>query len=92
MRIVVEFPDAFAARLGGTPETLATAAREALAVEAYRHGQLTEYELGELLGLPTREAVDTLLTHHGVPLEYTWADLKADRETLRHWREPAAGR
>ena len=82
MQIVVNVPDALATRLGGTPATLSHAAFVALAIDAYRCGQLTEFELGDVLQLPTRDDVDGLLKRHGVFLDYTWDELEAERATL----------
>ena len=75
MRITVDVPDDVAARVGGTPDAVADAAREALVVDAYRTGLLTTAEVQDALDLPTVDALDGCLKAHGVPLEYTEEDV-----------------
>jgi predicted HTH domain antitoxin len=53
-------------------------ALEALAVEGYRTGALTEEQVRRLLQLETRFQVHSLLKEHRVPLQYTKADLEDD--------------
>lgn len=86
MQIVVHVPEALARRLGGTSATLSHAAFVALAIDAYRCGHLTEFELGDVLQLPTRHDLDGLLKQHGVFLDYTWDELQAERAILDRWR------
>ena len=89
MQIVVDIPDAVAARLGVT----SAAAREALLIDAYRTGRLTAAELQELLELPTGDAVEGVLKAHGVPLEYTEADLAREGALIaRLWPRPVVSR
>ncbi|MBI3490260.1 MAG: UPF0175 family protein [Acidobacteria bacterium] len=57
---------------------------EAIAVEAYRTGALTETQVRRLLQLKTRFQVHALLKEHHVPLRYSEADLEDD---LRAHRE-----
>ena len=59
-------------------ENLPRQALEALAVEGYRTGALTEGQVRRLLNLETRFEVHALLKEHRVPLQYTEADLEAD--------------
>ena len=90
MQIVVQVPDALAARLGGSPDGLSAAALEALLVDAYRTGRLTAAELQEALDLPTVDAFDGFLKAHGVPLEYTVEEFDAERALAeRLWPTPA---
>lgn len=56
---------------------------EALAVEAYRTGVLTEPQVRRLLGLESRFQVHALLKAHHVPLQYTAQDLEDDLDTQR---------
>lgn len=86
MRIWVDLPETLAARLRASGQDPSAAALEALAIDAYRVGQLTAHELCEVLSVPSRTALDGVLKAHGVPLEYTIEDFEAERETLeRHW-------
>ena len=56
---------------------------EAIAVEAYRTGALTESQVRRLLGLDSRFQVHALLKEHHVPLQYTAADLEDDLRAQR---------
>jgi predicted HTH domain antitoxin len=56
---------------------------EAIAVEGYRTGALTEAQVRRLLELDTRFQVHALLKEHHVPLRYSEADLEDDLFTHR---------
>lgn len=58
------------------------AALEALVVEGYRTGRLSSAEVGVVLGLTDRWEVNRWLAERDVPLNYTIADLEADRRAL----------
>jgi hypothetical protein len=79
---MIPIPDALAARLGAEAD-LPRRALEALVLEAYRAGRLTNLELREHLGLETRHDMDGFLKEHGVYEEYTLADLERERDSLR---------
>ena len=51
---------------------------EAIALEGYRTGALTEEQVRRVLALETRFDVHALLKAHHVPLRYTAADLDED--------------
>lgn len=70
-------------------DTLNRAALEAIAVEGYRSGKLTRYEVQSLLGLEDRWEAETWLGGKGAHLNYTLQDLDADRETLQRTLGPA---
>jgi hypothetical protein len=55
---------------------------EAVALEGYRSGALTQAQLRRILGFETRTETDAFLKRHGVYLEYSAEDLERDRETL----------
>lgn len=78
MQLTLDLPDDIAAVLEARWPDLPRQALEALAVEAYRTGALTEGQVRRLLRLETRFDVHALLKDHGVPLNYTKADLDAD--------------
>lgn len=59
---------------------------EALAVQAYQDQKITSAEVGQILGLPSRWAVDTFLKQHHADLHYDEVDLASDRDTLRQLR------
>jgi len=58
-------------------------ALEAIAVEGYRTGALSEAQIRRLLGLETRFEVHALLKEHRVPLRYAQADLEEDLAAQR---------
>ena len=86
MHITLEVPDDVAEGLAVDGRDVPRAALEALALEGYRSGALTEVQVQRLLGYQTRAEVDGLLKQHGVYLEYTLADLERDHEALRRLR------
>jgi predicted HTH domain antitoxin len=59
---------------------------EALVIQAYQAEKVTSAEVGRILGLPSRWAVDAFLKQHNADLHYDEVDLKRDRETLRQLR------
>jgi predicted HTH domain antitoxin len=78
MQVTLDLPDDISAALEGRWPDLSRHALEALAVESYRIGALTESQVRRLLRLETRFQVHSLLKEHGVPLRYTQADLEDD--------------
>ena len=78
MQVTLDLPDDISAALEGHWPDLPRQALEALAVDAYRSGALTESQVRRLLRLETRFEVHSLLKDHGVPLRYTEADLQDD--------------
>jgi hypothetical protein len=76
--ITFEVPEDIARDLGQDLD-LARMALEAIAVDGYRSGKLTQAQVRRLLGSQTRMEVDGFLKQHGVYLEYTLEHL--DRES-----------
>lgn len=64
---------------------LSQAARDALLIEAYRMGKLSIGRLARTLGFGVIEA-DQWLAKHGVSLNYSFEDFKADERTLQEFR------
>lgn len=62
----VHIPAALADRLGGPGPGLDRRALEALAVAAYQAGDLTAFELRQVLGIATRYELDGFLKARGV--------------------------
>lgn len=58
------------------------AALEALAIAAYRTGKISANDVGKLIGVENRCEIEQWLADRNVPLNYTIADLEADRRTL----------
>jgi hypothetical protein len=74
MQITVELPDNLAQR----PDA-ARAALEAFAIEGYRSGALSAYQVRVLLGFETRYELDGFLKDHEVwERAYTAEDLEKD--------------
>jgi hypothetical protein len=82
MDVTIQIPDDLARRLGAKGD-LSRRALEALAVEEWRLGHLTQAELRRLLGFATRQALDSFLKAHGVYAPYTLDDLERERQDLR---------
>jgi len=84
MKVTIDLPEDVSAALKGRWDDVARRSLEAIAVEGYRTGALTETQVRRLLQLETRFQVHALLKDHNVPLRYTDADLEDD---LRAHRE-----
>jgi predicted HTH domain antitoxin len=78
MDVTIRLPEDISASLAGQWGDVSRHALEAIAVEGYRTGALTETQVKRLLGLETRFEVHRLLKEHKVPLHYTGADLEED--------------
>lgn len=76
MELVVCIPDKAAAILSARNGDLAREVLEGYALEGYRSGRLTAWQVQELLGFETGMEVDAFLKLHNVPLELTLADLE----------------
>ncbi len=82
MDVTIHIPDDLATRLG-TAGDLPRRVLEALAIEEFRLGRLTQAELRRLLGFATRQTLDVFLKAHDVYVSYTLDDLEHDRNDLR---------
>jgi predicted HTH domain antitoxin len=65
------------------PDDVPRRSLEAIAVEGYRTGALTETQVCRLLQLESRLQVHALLKEDHVPLRYTEADLEDDLRAQR---------
>ncbi len=93
MEITIQIPDDLARALGQGQGDLSRRTVEALAIDGYRSGRLTEEQVRRILGYGTRMQVHGFLKEHDVYLNYGQEDLAQDLETLGHLRErePARG-
>ncbi len=66
MNLMLPIPDDLAERLGANGGDLSRRALEALAVEEYRAGHLTDADLSRMLGLSAREDLRRFLMAHGL--------------------------
>lgn len=78
MRVTIQLPDDISAALEEQWHDVPRRSLEAIAVEAYRTGALTDSQVRRLLGFESRFQVHALLKAHRVPLQYTAADLEDD--------------
>lgn len=78
MQVTLDLPDDISAALEEQWQDLPRQALEALAVEGYRTGALTEAQVRRLLGFESRFQVHALLKEHRVPLRYSETDLEDD--------------
>jgi hypothetical protein len=83
MEVTLHIPDEVAERLTAAGNDLSRRALEALALEEYKAGRLTEAQLRQLLGFQTRHELDGFLKTHEVWLNYTFEDLERERAALR---------
>jgi predicted HTH domain antitoxin len=77
MKITVELPDDVAGRANGGREAL-----EALALEGYRVGKLTQLQVGQLLSLSRIQTEDFLARHLDL-YDYSTEELDSEAELLR---------
>jgi predicted HTH domain antitoxin len=77
MTIPIDLPEDIARDLAPN-EDITRAVLEAIALEGYRSGKLTQAQVRRLLGYETRMEVDGFLKEHGIYLEYTEEDLKRE--------------
>jgi hypothetical protein len=78
MELTIDLPQDISESLQGQWGDVSRHALEAVAIEGYRTGALTETQVKRLLGLETRFEVHALLKDHGVPIHLTAADLEED--------------
>ena len=84
MQITIDLPEELIQHFN--PDRLAREILEALVIQAYQTEKITHAEVGRILGLPSRWAVDAFLKQHNVDLHYDEADLERDRTNLRQLR------
>jgi predicted HTH domain antitoxin len=84
MQITIDLPDELVQHFN--QNRLAREILEALAAQAYQSEKITSAEVGRILGLPSRWAVDAFLKQHNTDLHYDEADLEHDRTTLHQLR------
>ena len=88
MQVTVEVPDDLAAALNLTERDPASAALEAMALEAFRERKLTGYQLRSLLGIPSRYDFWEFLKERRIET-YSVEDLERDLAVLKTVLPPA---
>jgi hypothetical protein len=86
MEIILNIPDELARKVTSEGKEPARVALEALALEGYRAGQLSESAVREMLGFDTRLEMHAFLKQHRVYLHYDVADLEQDEVTAEKLR------
>ena len=81
MQVALELPEDIAAGLQAKWKDLPRHALEALALEGYRSGALTESQVRRMLGLQTRLEVNAFLRDRGVYYNYTRAEIDQEIRT-----------
>jgi predicted transcriptional regulator len=82
MKVIIEVPDEFAAQLQQSRINLPQKVLEVLVVEAYREDLLTRYQVGQILGLSSRFAVDQFLKQSNAYWHYDEQELEDDRQAM----------
>ncbi|MGG6270262.1 UPF0175 family protein [Leptolyngbya sp. AN03gr2] len=87
MQVTINLSDEVATELQQRWNDLPRKALELLVVQAYREEVITRAQVGQILGLESRFAVDAFLKQADAPLHYDETDLEDDRQTLRQLRQ-----
>jgi hypothetical protein len=83
MKVTIQLPQDISAALEAQWDNVPRRSLEAIAIEGYRTGGLTEAQVRRLLELDSRFQVHALLKEHHVPLRYTEADVEDDLSAHR---------
>lgn len=86
MEVTVELPDDLAEQLRMGGDDLQRKILESFALEGYKSGELTAFQVRRLLGFETQMELDAFLKQHGVSLKYDEEDLSRDSELSRQTR------
>lgn len=84
MEIVLTIADEVISDLRNSGEkSLGRRALELLAVDGYKKGELSEYQVRVMLGFDNRFEVDAFLKEHGAYYDYTSEELTRDTAALQ---------
>jgi hypothetical protein len=83
MDVHIEMPDDIVHRMKIRWSDLPRGMLQALAVESYRAGVITEAEVQRMLNLPSRWDADVVLKDAQAYIEYTDVDLQEDIDAIR---------
>jgi len=86
--VSVELPDDVARQLEVGGHDLSRRVLEALALEAYRTGEITAAQVQEMLGLTSRWETEAFLKARKAYLQYSEADLDTDLLAIRAAAQP----
>lgn len=82
MTVELQIPDSVARELKARKGDLSRCALESLALEGYRAGELSGYQVRLMLGHGSRWETEQFLRQHNAWQDQTIEDLEHDRETL----------
>ena len=82
LNVTLDLPADVEAKLRREHPNLAAEVKEAYALELFRRGSLSHYELSRMLGLDRLETDAWLKRHQVLEGSLTMADLEEDRQTL----------
>ena len=82
MAFTIDIPDDISRALEQRWGDLSRRVMEALALEAYSEGLLTQHQVGKLLGFESRFEIEGFLKKRGAPPDYTPEDLEEDLRRL----------
>jgi hypothetical protein len=89
MEITLNIPDEVVPDLqNGITKPLSRRALELLALDGYKAGTLTEYQVQLILGFDDRFEVDAFLKENGVHYDYTVQDLERDSAAMQSMDVP----
>lgn len=83
--IEITVPQALFETLAPDPQTLPREMLEAYVIQAYIADKLSNYQLGQILGLESRWDVDKFLKDHKVPTDWQIEEYKHDLERFRKY-------
>jgi hypothetical protein len=81
MKVTLDIPDEIANQIKAYGADISRTALEALALDGYRRGMLTQLQVGQLLGLSRIEAEDFLAQHVDL-YDYDAAELHREADAL----------
>jgi vacuolar-type H+-ATPase subunit C/Vma6 len=80
MQVAIELPEDVGKELCAKWKDLPRYALEAVAIEGYRSGALTESQVRRMLGFDTRMEANAFLKDHGVYYSYSPAEIQQEIE------------
>lgn len=92
MQVAIELPEDIAEGLRAKWKDLPRHTLEALALEGYRSGALTESQIRRILGFRTRMEVNSFLRDHGIYYDYTPAEIDQEIRTNERLLGPRESR
>jgi hypothetical protein len=83
VQVTIELPDELAEQIRKSSGDIGRRMLEAFALESYRSGSVTGFQVQQLLGLKNRFELDAFLKRASIFREYTAEELALDYEASR---------